>query len=255
MYVDETGDTGMNNSASSYYGLLGIVLSELRWQSAVDHIVDFRKQIKAIHGLPQRDEIHSYHFLFKPGKNQNIEKYKRLEILRKYLDHVAHFPDWGLISVIVDKSGKDATFDPFTIAWTALIQRFENTMRCRNFPGPSAADERGMIIADNGEEKKLRALLRKMRVYNPIPHTEEYKNRTGQPYRNNALSLVIEDPTFRDSAHSLLIQTADVCAYFLHQKFKPNSYLKKKGGHNYFDRLDPVLVKKISKTSDGIVHL
>src|SRR3712207_7335615 len=37
---------------------------------------------------------------------------------------------------------KAASYDAFEEAWQALIQRFENTMSHRNFPGPMNSDER-----------------------------------------------------------------------------------------------------------------
>ena len=59
--------------------------------------------------------------------------------------------------------------------------------------------------------------------------------------------LIIEDAIHKDSAHSYFIQLADVNAYFLSQKFQPNQYIKRKGGKNYLDRLQPVLFKQASK--------
>jgi hypothetical protein len=34
---------------------------------------------------------------------------------------------------------------------------------------------------------------------------------------------------------------ADLVAFLLYQELAPNVYMRKKGGHNYFDRLAPVL--------------
>jgi hypothetical protein len=66
----------------------------------------------------------------------------------------------------------------------------------------------------------------------------------------------VEDPNFRDSAHSLYIQAADLAAYVLSQKLAPNSYMRKKSGYNYFDLLDAVLCKVASSTDEqGIVRL
>jgi len=48
----------------------------------------------------------------------------------------------------------------------------------------------------------------------------------------------------------------DVAAYFLHQKFKPNGYIKKNRASSYYDRLSPILNLRASPNSPlGIVRL
>lgn len=138
---------------------------------------------------------------------------------------------------------KDQFTDPKTIferGWATLLQRFENTMKAHNFPGPTNADECGMVIADNTSGEDLRNLQRKMRRYNPIP------SKYGSYSRNIPVKLIIEDPVFRDSRHSYFVQMVDVIAYFTSQYLKPNKIVKKQGAAKYFERLDPVLVKKAS---------
>lgn len=161
-------------------------------------------------------------------------------------------PDINIINVLVDKQGKAMDYDAFESAWQVLIQRFENTMSHRNFPGPVNPDERGMILPDNTDDKKLVALLRRMRQYNPVPN----QARFGGGYRNLTLSTIVEDPSFRDSEFSYFIQAADVAPYLLFQREAPNAYMRKKGGRAYFKRLDPVLCK-VAATVDpeGIVRL
>lgn len=67
---------------------------------------------------------------------------------------------------------------------------------------------------------------------------------------------MIEDPNFRDSADSYFIQVADLAAFLLSQSLDPNSYMRKKGGKNYFTRLGPVLCTAASRTDpDGVVRL
>ena len=94
------------------------------------------------------------------------------------------------------------------------------------------------------------AAFRRMRAYNPIP------NRGGVGYRNARVLNMVEDPNFRDSADSQYVQACDLIAYLLHQQLTPNSYMRKRGGANYFQRLDPILCKVASRTDpQGIVRL
>ena len=130
------------------------------------------------------------------------------------------------------------------------MQRFENTLSNRNFKGPANPDERGMLFPDRTDDRKLVLLLRRMRRYNPVP------SQFGPGYRNLAVANVIEDPSFRDSAHSHFIQAADLAAFLLYQRQAPNAYMRRKSGSNYFRRLDPLVCKVASpRDPEGIVRL
>jgi hypothetical protein len=107
-----------------------------------------------------------------------------------------------------------------------------------------------MIFPDDTDNKRLRMLLRGMRFANPVP------SRGGMRVRNLPMMHVIEDPLPRDSEHSYLIQAVDLVAFLLYQELEPNGYMRKKGGHNYFDRLAPILCTVASRRDPrGIVRL
>lgn len=203
-------------------------------------------------GLRIREEIHASHMISRPGELQRIRKNDRLAILRHFVDEITNLPDISIINVVVDKREKDREADIFSVAWRALIQRFENTVSHRNFPGPANPDDRGMIFPDETNQKKLRGLVRRMRYYNPVPNETSY----GGGFRNLQLQYTIEDPNLRASHDSFLIQAADTIAYFLHQRNKPCTYIRKSGAYKYLERLDPVLCKVASRTDAlGIVRL
>jgi hypothetical protein len=251
MYVDESGDVGLVNSPTRYFVLVGLVLHELRWQQIREELINFRQVMKQQYGLKLREEIHASAMLSKPGPLVRIPKHTRLEILRRLADKLAALPDLALVCIVVDKQGKPAGYNVFDRAWEALIQRFENTLAHRNFPGPKNPDDRGMLFPDHTDDKKLNALLRRMRVYNPVPNQTAF----GAGYRNLTVRSVIEDANFRDSAHSYFVQAVDVSAYLLYQQLVPSGYMKKKGGQNYFRRLDPIVCKVVSRQADGVVRL
>lgn len=252
LYVDESGDSGMINSPTRYFVLTGLVIHELRWQTNLEQIVSFRGRMRDEFGLRVREEIHAAAMINKPGPLARIRRNDRLTIVRGFANELATMKDLNIINVVVDKQGKAADYDPFTMAWKVLTQRFENTLSHRNFPGPVNPDDRGMVFADHTDDKKLMQLLRQMRRYNPVPNQPSF----GLGYRNLVLTSIIEDPNFRDSEHSYFVQAADVAAFLLYQRLAPNSYIRKKSGQNYFKRLDPVLCK-IASSSDpnGIVFL
>lgn len=250
MYVDESGDTGLENSPTRYFVLSAIVIHELRWKQILTELVSFRQTLRQQKGLKLRDEIHCADFINKPGELIRIKRNDRLDILKKCIDWLNHQNDLSIYSVIIDKSNRKD--DIFELAWNTLLTRFENTIRCKNFPGPQNPDERGMVISDNTDGEKLRKLIRRMRHFNPIPNRRDMY--LGD-YRNMRLEYVIEDPIFRDSKNSLVHQMNDVVAYFCRQLVEPNAYVKKKSGANFYKRLSDVLIDKVSKTKDGIVWI
>jgi hypothetical protein len=250
IYVDESGDCGMVDSPSRYFVLSGLVVHELRWRETLEEISNMRRGLRGTYGLKLREEIHAGHMMRKPGELARIPKSMRLRLLRDVVDFEAGLPDVSITNVVVDKEGKPADYDVFEQAWKVLIQRFENTISRRNFPGPQNAEDNGIVIVDDTDEPKLRKLTRRMRVYNPVPDTG------GAGYRFLPLRTIVEDPVHRNSRHSYFIQLADVNAYFLYQELSPSKYTRNKGARNYFDRLTPILCTVANRPDpQGIVRL
>jgi hypothetical protein len=188
--------------------------------------------------------------IHRPGALKRIPKSLRLRLLRDVLDFEAALPDVSIVNVVVDKQGKPAGYDVFENAWRALVQRLHNTMSHRNFPGPQNPADLGVLVVDQTDEVKLRGLMRRMRVYNPIP------SRFGPVPRSILLTTVVEDAIHRDSVHSYFLQLSDVNAFFLYQKHAPNSYVRRRGARQYFNRLGPILCTVASATDpQGIVRL
>lgn len=250
MYVDESGDIGLNNSPTSHFALSGLVLHESQWRACIAQLIAFRKAIKAAHGLPQRAEIHSSEYMRRaplPGMPRHV----RLAILRNMLDEIAKMNFVSITNVVVAKAGKPPNYDVFGNAWQALFQRFENTIKYGNFPGAFRNDY-GMVLTDATDGKKLQKLVRKMSVFNPIPNQQW----AGPGARNIPILRIIEDPSDRDSKDSYFIQACDVIAYFLYQYFNPSAFVRQVGARNYLRRLTPVLNRRASHLNPlGIVVL
>jgi hypothetical protein len=247
MYVDESGDTGLTNSPTRYFVLSGLIVHESYWRELINTLVAFKRKMRTLHGLPVRAEIHASEFV--NTRAYDLERHVRLAILRNTLDELAKLDFISLTNVVVDKENKPDNYDVFHSAWGTLFQRFENTMLHGNFPGQHKND-RGMVLTDATSGKLLTRLVRKMAVYNNVP------NQGGGGYRNLPIRKIVEDPHAKDSRDSLPIQMCDVVAYFLNQKLRPNSFVKKSRATNYFDRLEPVLNRKASRLDfQGIVKL
>ncbi len=252
MYVDESGDSGLVNSPSRYFVLTGLVVHELRWQKCLDALIACRRELRRKFGLRLREEFHAAALVSHPGNLVRIKRHDRLSMIRTFTNTLSCMTDLSLVNVVLDKQHKPEGYDVFGMAWKALIQRFENTISKRNFPGPGNPDERGSILCDHTDDKKLVRLVRGMRRYNPVPNQVPL----GSGQRNLPLLYIIEDPSFRDSAHSYFIQAVDLAAFLLYQRLAPNAYIRKKSAQNYFDRLKPVLcLHATTRDPDGIVYL
>jgi uncharacterized protein DUF3800 len=252
MYVDESGDSGLNNSPTRYFVLTGMVLHETRWNEALAKIVAFRKRMRSKFGLLLSEEIHAGSMLSRPADLFRIKKNDRLTIIRSFIDELASMNFLNFINVRVDKQGKPAGYEPFERAWEALIQRFENTLVHQNFPRPRFANDMGVIYCDESDEAALRRLYRRMRVYNPVS-SARWSFFSG--YRHLPLSRIVEDPSIRRSDLSYLVQAADVAAFAAYQWYAPSKYIRQKGAKNYFVRLLPVLCTVASRTTYGVVEL
>jgi hypothetical protein len=102
MYVDESGDCGIQNSPTRYFVLTAIVFHELRWRPVLQSMVGFRKMLRDTKGLKLRDEIHSTHFINKPGDLIRIKRNDRLDIMKKCIDWANAQTDISTFSVVVD---------------------------------------------------------------------------------------------------------------------------------------------------------
>jgi hypothetical protein len=263
MYVDDSGDCGMpaDGSPSHLFCLSGLMVHELRWKETLAELARFRRWLHSRYTVNIEDELHAADMISKPSKLapslRGLAKHERLAIIRNFADTIATLADVNIINVVVDKrSGHVPNKDEvFRRAWYALFQRFENTIRYQNFPGPKNADDRGLIFPDNTDGRKLKRFLDAMRVRNQL--------KTRQPsgafvYKDEPIRVIIEDPVLRDSRESYFIQAADCAAFLLKQSIEPSQYMKRHGAKAYFNRLEPVLCKRASDkdpTGKGVVWL
>ena len=103
VYVDESGDTGLVNSPSNYFCLSAIVVHESHWQTTLNSVIGFRKELRASYGFKLREEIHCSHFIHKPGDFQRIPKSLRLRLLRDVIDFQASLLNYQIVNVVVNK--------------------------------------------------------------------------------------------------------------------------------------------------------
>ncbi len=263
MYVDDSGDCGLpsEGSPSSLFCLSGLVVHELRWKDTLSQLAGFRRWLRDSYKINIEDELHTAEMINKPSRLalslQNLRKYQRLAVIRHFADAIATLSDVNIINVVVDKhlSRWPSKDEIFRRAWYCLFQRFENTIRYQNFPGPKNADDRGIIFPDNTDGQKLARFLDNMRLHNQLYVRE---NSGSYYFKDEPIRTIIEQPILRDSRESYFLQAADCAAFLLKQSIEPSSFMKKHGGNAYFNRLSPVLCRKASEKDPkglGIVRL
>jgi hypothetical protein len=94
---------------------------------------------------------------------------------------------------------------------------------------------RAVIVADQGRESEITKALRRMSVYNPVP-SQYGQWGGGRRAQNIAVQRIIEDPVFKQSHQSYMIQLADCVAYsLLKREVEPTANVKKYGIHKMFD--------------------
>ena len=244
MYVDESGDPGINHYGSPFYILSGLIVPQDEWSKYLDRLKIFRKSIKNNYGLLLREEIHAAELIRinKIDAYRHIKKSDRIDILIAYLHQIPVIFDTAkVVNICLRKSDFAPPQDVQEIAWNKLIQRFDTFLK-------NSAKDKGIIVADDTDGPKIMQLLRKMRVYNPVP--SYYGSSYNAPTDN-----IIEDLLMRNSQHSYLIQTVDVIAHSLYRRESPKGSLKKYGLEKMFDVLEPILLKEAARGDQlGIVR-
>lgn len=245
MYVDESGDPGSANGSSEYFILSGLILNYNTWNQKLQRLKDMRKYFKNKYNLGLTVEIHAKELLRISDIKayRKITKTQRLNLLKEYASFIPKmFKDCWVINICFDKSAFNPGTDFNTLAFGRLITRYNM------FLARTVRDE-GIIIADESNEKSLRNLIRKLRIYNPV--TSRY---TGKPY-NARITKIIEDIVHRKSFTSYFIQTVDVIAFLLKHREYPKGSTKKYNLNVLFDNLEPILLKVASaKDPLGIVR-
>lgn len=245
MYVDESGDPGNSKYSSPHYILSGLILSDQDWKDCLSRLKAFRQHLKKTTGLLITAELHAAELIRinKIEVYRQIKKPVRVNIINQFVQQIpAIFGNAIIINVCLKKEEfpKDTNFQE--LAWSRLIQRYDTFLK-------KQVKERGIIIGDDTDAAVIRKLLRKMRVYNPVP-----SHFSDSPY-NAPTDNIIEDVFMRSSQHSLFIQAADFIAHSLYRKEFPKGSLRKYGLEKAFDNLEPILLKAASRSDPlGVVR-
>ena len=263
MYVDASGDPGNydlqpnESKPSRKYIVSSITVPAVHWNDTFQQFYQFRRYLKNQFGFPIRTELKGK-WLASPkyADRDSHPHYKQLgnkaSRMQMYETIMAHLPQIfkysKIINIHVNKVNRTTMVDWSNyeeVSWDRLAQRYHTYLRKETNSSP------GMIIADENDEPKVRGLLRRRRVHNPLPSTVQESG-----YYQAPITTLIEDPVFRRSDHSYFVQVADLISYALLMMLEKK--MRKYNADRFFEYLDPILNKDASRKDlygYGIVHV
>jgi hypothetical protein len=249
LYVDESGDPGPTGR-EEFLILSGLVVHESHWAECFRMVKELRNALRDEFGILRNQELHASNNIAGRGavwgKRRSVEE--RVRLFQLVLETAAQMPGSRCINVCVRKSAPQFSTakgrSVYQTAWTFLLQRFHNYIGQASVQGSAEA---GIVLHDSGHESEVRKLLRKLRVYNPVP------SKYGPP-RNLPLLRLIEDPVPRQSYHAQFVQICDYISYALLLR-REAPVPKYPGLSQVFDTLRPILLHEASKDDpDGVVR-
>jgi hypothetical protein len=249
LYIDESGDPGPKG-VGDHFVLTGIIVHESRWQECFRLIKDLRITLREQYEIRRNQELHGNKNIAGRGAlwGRRWTVQERVRLFQLVVETVTQMPGVRTVNVCVcktashfhDKRGHHV----HEAAWTLMLQRFHNFIEHQT---RASIAECGMVIHDSGHEVEIRKLMRKLRVFNPVP------SRFGGGARNIPLVTLIEDPVPRDSYHAQFIQMCDYLAYSLLRREEPMDKYPELSA--VFQITAPVILGEASRSDpEGIVR-
>ncbi|MGK4007895.1 DUF3800 domain-containing protein [Sorangium sp. So ce1036] len=274
-YVDESFD-------ERKFCLTAMWIKHREWRACFDAIREYRIELKNTYGIRVRKELHARELVAGRGdlgSGNVLTKWQRSRIFLGVLRLLSKMPV-RLMNVCMDVERHGAT--THMVAWDRLVNRIERTMKAiddeeavnrkqiamvaeTRLPKDVLSEMkarldafacRALIISDEGHEKDITGALRRMHVYNPIP-SKFGAWETGDRLKSITTDRIIEDPIFRRSATSPLLQLVDCASYaLLKRETEPTKHIKKYNIHKMFDAALPPLCFRKASSNDplGIVR-
>jgi hypothetical protein len=235
-YVDESGDDGHNIAITRRLTLSGIILADSNWKIFLEKVKVFRTELKRDFGLTLKADFRATDLWNNSGdfRELSLSYADRARIFRRTAEFLRSSQELAILTVSIDKGSPQlqSTVKIGETAWTMFLQRYENWLLARQ--------EFGIVVSDEGHDKMLRLLSRKMRVYNPIP--SHYGG-----YYEVPVVKIIEDPFSRHSQYSYFVQLADISAYLARLRHDHTSRQARWGIHKLYKVIKPRYILEASR--------
>ncbi len=228
IYVDDSGDEKLR-----IFSALAIPADS--WHETEARVRSFRQALQKSDGIYLYKEFHAWEFVSGRGQiaDRILFRSRRCEIFKEALQLTATLPGAHLFNVVYPAASDEQAFE-------ALLGAIDQTMQIW--------DSHAVLICDEGKELTYTRLARKLNTYDPT-------NSDGEGIALAAPKRIIEDPFFRNSRQSYLIQLSDFCAYALLRRERPLPSKSKYGLDQAFALLRSCLVYEANRGDpEGIIR-
>jgi hypothetical protein len=220
VYIDESKDS------NKLYVYSALIVESAKWQEAFQALKRARAYLREKRGIHMAQELHAGEFAAGKGQiaNHPILKPERAQIFRMVLRFAIKTKLFRIISSV--NANEFYAFD-------RIMNRINRT-----------AEKEGqqfILICDEGQEAVFTRRMRRMRVHNPIP--SKYRAwDSGAETKNIPTAQLLEDPFFKNSKDSYLIQLVDFCAYALLRMERPTPERSVLGYDTMYEELRPMVI-------------
>jgi hypothetical protein len=208
-YIDESSDA--NNFAMSAISVPMLRQIDGHWHIVWDDhlkaVQQLRRDLQKTHRIPVRKELHAVTLAAGRGRYRdgisNFTQAAGCGVYRWILSRLTFLQQASIISVVGSSQSNLYGHTKLEALMYALFQRMQRAA--------TATRRNGMVFFDNGHGE-YRTLYRKAQVH--LPTGSQYGAwDSGAHSKNIPMDLFFKDGNFKDSAHSLFIQVADLIAY------------------------------------------
>jgi hypothetical protein len=249
-YVDESYDARPEHGNPVRFVLSSVRVREDDWEEHLGALFSWRHGLKSSLGIYPDAEFHATDLLGGRGElaPHPIDEATRVGLFSEALRLLASMHDVHVINVSLKATKKRRDVGALEeAAWEHLFDRINRT--------GEELGRRALLICDEGKEPQLTKLCRRLRRENLVPSRYGKWGDSGQPTKHLPLHHVVEDPLFKSSKLSYLLQMADLAAYALLRSDNPTPKAERTGVNTVFSALRPVLYTRASpRDGYGVVR-
>ena len=158
-YVDESGDSGYEQSPTRMFTLATVLVDDRQWIDTLDQLVSFRRYLKDNYGLPPRAELKAIWIIHNKGpfKALGLSFEARMNLYRACMRFQRKCGAIRTFAVVINKDPiSDKSRDPRHWAWTFTIQRLERW--------GSSQQQNSHLFPDEGHGQFIKKKLRPVRL-------------------------------------------------------------------------------------------
>ena len=231
-YIDESYD-------ETTFAMSALIIPIARWREVFEEVKHHRLRLKNVYGIFTSKELHALEFVSGRGRisDRMIPKGLRAQLFHETMDFVAGLPV-AVISGVWGMAGTEKR-EIHAKAFGRIAERLQKRATVRG----------GHIlrVVDEGKDVELRKVARRSAIYNMVGSAFGAWE-DGSRAKNIPNDRLIEDPIFRASVMSYMLQLSDFIAYALLKSETPRSPLVQRYRlDEAYDRLRPVVVKEAGR--------